>query len=198
MKELTQNIWDLVKEQCDKVSKYDSNIVFAQERFNDFHELFKVKYEELKNKYMLDSVKYLDRHKSAALSIICLLESNIVTYKSNETHNNSFNDVDGSIEESIFIGAELFALKAALSYMLEKLNEKLYDKNIDKKIDTFLFPEALSCETQYIEILCRNLYYAKKDFVLNPLDLSEKLFLLEYICLLKSGINPDLLKNQTK
>lgn len=47
-----------------------------------------------------------------------------------------------------------------------------------------------------IWILCaRNLYYAKTDYKLNPLDLADRLFLVEYIALMKEGIDPDTLKD---
>lgn len=46
-----------------------------------------------------------------------------------------------------------------------------------------------------MDIMCRNLYYAKTDFTLNPLDLADRLFLVEYIALTKDGINPDILKD---
>ena len=46
-----------------------------------------------------------------------------------------------------------------------------------------------------MEIMCRNLYYAKNDYKLNPLDLADRLFLVEYIALTKEGIAPDILKD---
>lgn len=56
-------------------------------------------------------------------------------------------------------------------------------------------PNAQSCGTPYMEIMCRNLYYAKNDYKLNPLDLADRLFLVEYIALTKEGIAPDILKD---
>ncbi len=79
--------------------------------------------------------------------------------------------------------------------MVGKLNEKLSAKGSKKKIEQFIFPDAQSCKTSYIDIICRNLYYARTDFQMNPLDLADRLFLIEYIALLKEGINPDILKD---
>mgnify|MGYP006868100695 FL=1 len=46
-----------------------------------------------------------------------------------------------------------------------------------------------------MDIICRNLYYAKTDYKLNPLDLADRLFLVEYFALSSEGIVPDILKD---
>lgn len=182
MTPLIDNTWDLLKEEYSKYSKENPNFKFDDSRKDDFRQIFTEKYNGIIRKYMDESVKYLDRHKVAALIIISLLEINAISYETLD-------------EDCIFIGAELLALKVGLAYMVEKLNEKLHTKGIDKKIEKFIFPNAQSCSTSYMDIMCRNLYYSKTDYKLNPLDLADRLFLVEYIALSKEGIDPDVLKD---
>ena len=93
----------------------------------------------------------------------------------------------------IFIGSELIAIEVALAVMCTLLNDKLEAIGHGKKILSYYMPQAMSCSTPYALIFARNLIYAQKDFVLNPLDIAEKLFLLETITLIKNNIDPQLL-----
>ena len=183
MTPLVNNIWELILEEYKKYGGNDSKLVFDASQVDNFKLLFESKYNHLKEKYMDKSVKHLDRHKVAALIIVSLLEVSPFSIQLPD---------DG---QYISIANELIALKAGLAYMVQSLNKKLEQKNAKKQIETFVFPEAQSCSTSYMEIMCRNLYYAKRDFQLNPLDLAERLFLIEYISLIKSEINPDILKD---
>lgn len=55
----------------------------------------------------------------------------------------------------------------------------------------FVLPNAFSCETKYIDIMCRNLMYTKEAGTLTDpehaltveMELAEKFFLLEYIAI---------------
>lgn len=178
MKDLTKNLWHLIEQQHAKIAQLDKDFIFEKDKYDEFHDYFKKTYYYIKDRYMSDKVEYLDRHKVAALLVICVLEKKVIYH----------NATNGRF----FIGAELLALRAALAYMLMKLNEKLKPHN--EKIEVIEFPEALSCDTKYLEIMCRNLYHAKNDYQLNPLDLAEKLYLLEQYWLLKAKIDPQLLK----
>ena len=79
--------------------------------------------------------------------------------------------------------------------MQDRLKKKLVDKG-ENPIGKIWMPDALSCDAPYFEILCRNLFYAKSDagWNINPLDMAEKLFILEYVTLEKNGIDPHILK----
>lgn len=58
-------------------------------------------------------------------------------------------------------------------------------------MQNFVLPEAFSCETKYIDIMCRNLMYTKESGILTDsknaltveMELAEKFFLLEYIAI---------------
>lgn len=180
MTSLTENVWRIIGEQCEKYCKIDENFIFHKGKQREFQNLFNQKYSSFKEKYMKNNVKDLDRHKIAAIIILSLRDSNVIRYK----------DLD---EEFIFIGDLLVALKTGLAYMLEELNEKLREKNIKHQITCFDLPNAQSCKTDYLSIMCRNLYFAKDEHEIVVLELAEKLFLLEYILLLKNNIDPDLL-----
>lgn len=182
MTPLIENVWELVKEESKKYTEGNSRFIFNESKYKDFKKTFKTNYEKIREEYMLPSVNNLDRHKVSAIIIISLLEVNAISYKDLE-------------QGSIFIGAELLALKVGLAYLVEKLNEKLQEKGVKQKIEEFKLPNAQSCGTPYMEIMCRNLYYAKNDYKLNPLDLADRLFLVEYIALTKEGIDPDILKD---
>lgn len=182
MTPLIENVWDLLRDEYDKYNQKNPNFKFDQTKKEDFERVFFDKYNFVKTKYMDSSVEDLDRHKVAALIIVSLLEINAFSY-------------EGLDDDCIFIGAELLSLKAGFAYMVEKLNEKLSQKGCHKKIEKINFPNAQSCETSYMDIMCRNLYYAKEEGKLNPLDLADRLFLVEYIALLKEEIDPDILKD---
>lgn len=182
MTPLIDNAWILLDEEYSKYSEKNANLKFDKNAKDKFRALFEQKYEHIMKTYMDKSVENLDRHKVAALIIISLLELSPIS-------------LDNLDEQYLFIANELIALKTGLAYMTKKLNEKLSEKNINKSMEKFIFPEAQSCNTSYMDIMCRNLYYARNDYKLNPLDLAERLFLVEYISLLKSGINPDALKD---
>lgn len=178
MKALTAHVWDLLEQQYNQIAKFDKNFIFKKSNYTEFHNFFENSYETFKKRYMSEKVEFLDRHKVAALLIISVLENDIFSYNNRK--------------DTIFIGAELLSVKAAFAYMLHALNEELKEHN--KKIEEIKLPKALSCNTSYIAIICRNLYYTKRDYVLNPVELSEKMFLLEQICLLNEGIDPTILK----
>lgn len=182
MTPLIDNVWKLLTTECQKYSQENPNFKFDESKKDIFKECFIHKYDNFKDNYMDPSVDFLDRHKVAALIIISILETHAISY-------------DNLNKDYVFIGAELMALKVGFAYMLEKLNEKLSSRGEDKKIEKVIFPNAQSCNTPYIEIMCRNLYYSNRDFVFNPLDLADRLFLVEYITLSSQKINPDILKD---
>lgn len=182
MTPLIENVWDLLENEYNKYSQENPNFRFDKAKKDCFKKLFSKEYDDVMNRYMDSSVEYLDRHKVAALIIVSILETNAIWYENLN-------------EDYVFIGAELLALKVGLAYMVEKLNEKLYSRGVDKKLEKINFPNAQSCNTSYMDIICRNLYYAKTDYKLNPLDLADRLFLVEYIALSSEGIDPDILKD---
>ena len=181
MKPLIDKVWNLLDKEFQDKSK-NPNLKFDVTKKEQFQTVFTKNYNHILDNYMDETVEHLDRHKVTALIIVSLLEVEPLSYSNLG-------------EEFFFVGQEVSALKIGLAYMIEKLNEKLSSRKIDKKLKKFTFPNAQSCPTKYMEIMCRGLYFSKNDYMLNPLELAEKLFLLEYIALTKEGIDPDLLKD---
>lgn len=182
MRPLIDEIWSLVNIGFKSVS--NDNIKLNQDAYNVFFEEFESCYRDILTQYMSSDVKSLDRHKVAAIIIISLLKANPL-------------EIVNLPEEKIFLGNENLAFQIGLSYMQHELNKILSEKGIQRKIAQYKMPEAIACETYYIDIVCRNLYFTKmrNDWGFNPLDLSERLFLIEYITLISEGIEPKKLKN---
>ncbi len=177
MEQFTKKIWDLAV-TCSKGSDIsDYQIYFDNDTYEKFSKGFQECYDDIKDNYMEKSVSALDRHKVAAIIIV-----SFITAEPLKIRNLS--------EDKIFLGNENLAFEIGLSYMQHELNKILQKNGINQKIVQYKMPEAMACETYYIDIVCRNLYHNKKRWGLNPLDLAERLFLIEYITLISEGIDP--------
>lgn len=181
MKPLLEEIWRLVALGADSV--VDKSISFQKEKYGEFVKCFENIYGNILTNYMYSDVKALDRHKVAAILIIALIEVEPLEIE-NLPHN------------KIFLGNENLALQIGLSYMQNELNDVLQEREIKRKISQYNMPMPISCGTSYINVMGRNLYLSKTvdEWKLNPLELSERLFLVEYITLIGEGINPYELK----
>lgn len=180
MTDTIKKLWDSLSEQVEKYKKVDKNITFKDDAYSAFEKNFFDIYNKIKDEHMKPSVKNLDRHKVAATTIVSALKADIISYNQ-------------ELKNKLFLGCEMFITEVALTWMLDSLNKKLEELNIHK-LQQYYMPEAFTCKTPYFEIFCRNLFITKKDYQLNPLNISETLFLLEYISLLKNNIDPLVLK----
>ena len=180
MDKYIEEIWTSFKNEVEYYKKKDAKLKFNEDKKADFEKNLRKLYKDIKIKYMNKNVKALDRHKVAAVSIVSAINSDIISYEKVSTG-------------KVFVGAEMIATEVALSWMLQKLNEKLKDVEHCKTIPIYFMPSAFACDTPYFDIFSRNLYFAKEKYSLNPLDIAEKLFLLEYITLLKCEIEPEKL-----
>lgn len=176
MTKLINSIWENVKIAAEFMIQSDNRISFDDNKKENFKEFFDYNLEIVKN-YMFDSKENLDRHKIAAIIIISILK--VSPLKSS-----------GDEENNIFVGNYVLATEIALSYMREQLNEILLEQH-EQTISKYFFPDSWTCKNNYFRVFYRNLYFADKnsDWGLNPLDIAERLFLLEYITLLKQGID---------
>lgn len=148
-----------------------------------FENEFMALYRKIVSNYMLEGTETLDRHKVAAIIMCSVIKSDLLEAE------------QGGHASKIFLGNYILATDCGFAYLLKELNMKLNECNI-MEIKKFFFPKALACETIYYRIFYRNLYFAdnSEDWHLNPLDIAERLFLLEYMTLEKSGIDPNILK----
>lgn len=178
-----EQIWDMFDEVCRDLQKDDGRIRFHQEQKQTFFDKFQELYDYILNNFMAveKGITALDRHKVAAVITVCGIESDFVSIA---------NVSDGEV----FLGKEIVSLSVALSFMQAGLNEQLKKAGVGKEIKKFVFPKAWTCSTDYFDIMVRNLYYSQQYWQINPLELSEKFFLIEYIELEKNGIDPKVLR----
>lgn len=182
---ITQS-WNNIEKEYREYSKNFPTLIFHDDKKIEFDLLFKKSYETVMKRFMTKKTTILDSHKQAALLIICFLKTNIIEHPLDD-------------QNKISIVPQLIALNLGLSYMLVCLNDRLEKHDIKKRIEKYYMPIATACDTPYPEILCRILYQEQheQDMDFNILELSDRLFLLEYINLLQHGIEPHLLKENS-
>lgn len=193
MRETVRSAWDLLSVAYKQNIGNDSNFTFDESLFDKCYSQFQYWHKTIQKYYMKDSKKELDRHKIAAILTISIIESKAICCKT------------ALPDDQIFIGSQLLAVTCGLSYMQDQLNQILIENNY-RTIDKFDLPTPLSCDTDYLEVLARNLYFqeygkdsdGKKIWSLNPLSLANEYFLIEYMTLLNRHIPIDtFLKEQT-
>lgn len=185
MKQLIEPIWDLTRNVAAIVEKEMPEVGWEENTFERFNTSFRDLYHFIQDKYMSKDVDELDRHKVAAIIVTSLIKASpLVVRKAPE------NDM-------LFLGNHYIALQIALAYMLNLLNQELRDRDLPE-VDKYMLPEAFSCETNYMDIMARNLYFSENNpaWNINPLDWAERFFLLEYITLKERGIDMRRLKEK--
>lgn len=183
MKQTIERTWELLENTVKQINKKKSGVLLEGDSYKRFDDNFREMYHEIKERYMENTVRNLDRHKIASIIIVSILKSNAIVYQ-------------GEIEQGEeFFGQYLIAASVGITFMQNQLNALLIEKN-KGPIKNLWFPDALSCDTPYFEIFCRNLYYSNNNdaWGINPLDIAEKLFLLEYMTMEKCGIDPHIFK----
>ena len=166
---------DLAKEYCKAFSEKGLNVQFKEEKRQEYLEGTKNRYNAYKDTYMSTDVEFLDRHKVAAIMVVQGLKLGIIDSSAAAPENS---------EGYINIASANILLLCAIDYLIAQINEIITQKSKLEPLDDFLYPKAWSCDTDYIDVVCRNLYFAQKDYQLNEMELADKFFLLEYICLL--------------
>ena len=188
MRETVQAAWDILKEAYEVAKPNTPGLVFHSSKFDDCYHHFKKWRTLLLDRFMKPDVKALDRHKIAAILTISIIESKAISY-------------EGSMEGKIFLGTQLLAVSCGLSYMQTNLNKLLTLKN-EKTIDKYIMPVPFSCETNYFDIIARNLYYEENGtdtsgeqlWRLNPLQLANTYYLIELYTLEHHHINTSILR----
>lgn len=180
---IVESAWKVIEKGYLKYYKQYPELIFHEEKKEDFEKAFQKRYEDVMLRFMQEGTGALDSHKQAAIITIVCLETNIIEHK--------LSDI-----ETLSIIPQVIAVNAGLSYMRECMNDTLKEKGINKRIDKYYFPVAIACDTPYQEIICRLLYHeqTEPDMSFNVLELSDRYFLLEYINLLQRGIEPHTLK----
>ncbi len=173
MTKTIQTYWSLLEQYCKITDKNECYPIIRHEVLEQYKKSVKKTYDQYKDKYLKDEVEFLDRHKMAAILVVEGIKCNVMVPSQGE-------NVDSS---KLFVGCEKILLLAAVDYLLAHMN-RCFIANDLKKIDTFIYPNAFTCKTKFVDVLSRTLYYSHTDFSLNIMELAEKFFLLEYITIL--------------
>lgn len=176
MNETINAYLNVVKSYCNVIAAHEIAISFREDKSKTYLNEVKLEYENYKTKYMGEDVKHLDRHKIAAILVICGIKQGIIESKIKEDSIGSGN-IDISVQKILLL--------SAFDYLTEMVNNQIEGL---KKIE-FSLPVPFSCSTNFIDVLSRTLYYAQKDDKLNEMELAEKFFLLEYISILQEFPN---------
>lgn len=179
---LLDKMWNVIEQGVQLFISEDNKIKYNRDSKRIFKDTFVNLYKKIVENYMENTEEPLDRHKVAAITIVSIIKADVLICSKIEANN-------------VFLGNYILATDSALTYMIEEMNKRLYHKG-ERVLNGYVFPEAMACETDYYKIFYRNLYFADSDvdWRLNPLDIAERLFLLEYITLEKNGIDPSVLK----
>lgn len=173
MKNSITQIWNSILKQTAEMMEKDKTIIMYRDARSVFEKNFNYYYEMVRSNFMKIQEENLDRHKIAAVTICAILKSDILGPSGGEDNSQKSGDM--------FLANEKIALNIALSDMYQSLVEE-YDSGRIPYVDLifeYILPKPLSCDRDYTEVICRDLYYAKKHFALNPLSISNFLFLLE-------------------
>ncbi len=174
MKPTTKAFWKAIETQCELLSKDEAKLYLDEEKKHAYIEACDAAYKDCKEKIMAKSVENLDRHKVAAILVIMALELDVIKC-----------DNLGQDPKRLFIGSEKVLVSCAISYLAQQVNH-IIEKNASSQVqrmNSFKLPVAFSCRTNYIDIMCRVLYYDKIDNKLSLLDLADRFFLIEYIAI---------------
>ena len=188
LQQIVEKTWSMLDKAIKGIGRSADFMYVDSSAKEAFEDRFNNLYNHILNDYMKDTVEALDRHKVASIITVALIEADVIKF------------IGEIPSEKKFFGNYLVAASIGISYMQDRLNKKLIEKGENPIGKLWMPPYALSCDTPYFEIMCRNLYYSNNEFGwgLNPLEMADKLFILEYITLEKNGINPLILKEDNQ
>lgn len=177
MKKTAEKFWELIQSQCkdNELVKFDLN---SKQRYANACEK---EYKSFKSKHMKAKVDHLDRHKVGAILIAEGLECHIITLADKKIEKKCKDN------NELFIGEEKILISCGLYYIIQQINMVLDTaearRNEIKPMLEFKLPEALSCQTHWIDIMSRTMYYNKEDNKISQLSIAEELFLLEQLAI---------------
>lgn len=163
---------------------------FREDRYEQYAKAFEDHYKNIKENFMSEDTESLDIHKQAAIIMISALEAQV------------FEQTPPG-PGKIPVGPYMAALNVALSYLEDHIKRVMKCVDSDKEAE-LLFPIAFACDTHYFEIMRRMLLYEDPNpgpgnpgYALgyNILEWADRFYLLEYITVLASGINPSVYKS---
>lgn len=183
--EFKQIIWQHVEDEIKKIiGKFPNNFEYNENGKSIFDKSFDRYFNDIKDKVMLPEARGLDSHKIAAVVICSIIKADAL----------KVSVCDYEKDKRIFDGNEKIAVKVGLGYMAAALKKIMKGTQEESKFTEYIMPKAIMCETDYMTIICRNLYFAKTYYQLNPIDLANTLFLFEQLTLLQNKVDLDILR----
>lgn len=180
-----QIIWQHVEGEIQNIiKKFPNNFEYNENGRAVFYKSFDRYFDDIKDKVMLPEVRGLDSHKIAAVIICSIIKADAL----------KVSVYDYEADKRIFDGNEKIAVKVGLGYMAAALKKIMEGTSEENKFTEYIMPKAIMCETDYMTIICRNLYYAKTYYELNPIDLANTLFLFEQLTLLQNKVDLEILR----
>lgn len=180
-----QIIWRHVEDEIQNIiEKFPNNFEYDENGRSIFNKNFDRYFDDIKDKVMLPEVRGLDSHKIAAVIICSIIKADALRVSA----------YDYEADKRIFDGNEKVAVKVGLGYMAAALKKIMEGTREENKFTEYIMPKAIMCETDYMTIICRNLYYAKTYYELNPIDLANTLFLFEQLTLLQNKVDLEILR----
>lgn len=174
MRQTIGAFFSLVEEYCKGANEQKNVVTFCADKKEKYISAVEKRCAEYKEKYMDTEVKYLDRHKIAAILVVEGLNIGIIEKAQEYVETQGF----------LFVGPQKILLMGALEYLRAMMNEAIEGTSL-APISEFLLPSAWACSTDYLDIMSRNLCLAQTEFQLNDMELAEKFFLIEYIAILQ-------------
>lgn len=183
---IKDTIWKHVEEETKVIiNNFPNSFEYNENGKVEFDKYFDRYFDAIKEKVMWPEVSGLDSHKIAAVIICAVIKADVLKVSA----------YGYNADKMVFNGNEKVAVKVGLSYMGAALKKILDGTSEVGKFTEYLMPKALMCDTDYMTIICRNLYYAKTYYKLNPIDLANTLFLFEQFTLLQKGVNLEILRD---
>ena len=182
-------IWDklILPELKQYVKKFEPYIYFSQAAKDEIWKQYVFLNTKLKNQYMQDSSKILDRHKVAACYMVAIC--NVKPLR--------FNKPSIAKPNNYFIANELVAISVATTLVVNfviaatknssALTETQKQEIYDKFKDGICFPEKeITNHGEYITNYAMELYLSniKSDF--NLLSIAHELYLLEALTMVRT------------
>lgn len=151
----------------------DAKKVF-QRNFDFYYDLIVGKFMAKPQKNAVLHDIHLDRHKVAAVIICSILDANIIGVSKKYLKSNTGRDL-------AFLGNERIAVDIALNFMYDDLTKKFQNDEIpyESIFERYVLPIPYSCNRGYDEVICRDLFFSKGEFSLNPLLIANLMYMIE-------------------
>lgn len=158
-------VWNNLVSHVKILAQNNHSIIVKETIYNEFENTVHNMYFDLLKKAMGQNVKYLDRHKVAAIIIVALIDIRVIECREDES------------ESSMRLLYQT-AFSSGLSYMLYELNHDRLSNGKDA-ISQYVFPHQMFGDDSYCENAVKMLCFSRDNLDGSILLLANILFLIE-------------------